>query len=228
MNNDLMTWLVILTLGAYVVGCVLFQKIGGIWTSPVLISPLLIIAVLWITHIDYATYQSATRSITFFLGPAQMALVIPLYKYRHLLQRYFRSIVAGVTLGSGAGIACAIWLAYLLGFAHTTIASLVPKSVTTPMAVSVSQLLGGLPELTALFAVLTGLTGILIGPALLQLAGVNSNMVKGLALGTAASLVGVSRAAQWGEKEGVMGSLGMTIAAALVAVVSPELYTFWF
>ena len=226
MNGDLMTWLMLLTVGAYAIGCVLFQKLGKIWFSPALVSPLVIIAVLSLTRIDYDTYLTANRSITFFLGPAQMALMIPLYTYRHLLKQYFRSIIGGVTLGSGAGIACAIGMAHPLGLAHPTIASLVPKSVTTPIAISVSQLLGGLPELTALFAVLTGITGILIGPPLLRLAGVRNNLYKGLALGTAASLVGVTRAAQWGEKEAVMGSLGMTVTAALVAVFSPELSVF--
>lgn len=225
-NGDLTTWLVLLTLGAYAIGCVLFQKLGKIWFSPAIISPLLIIAVLSLVEIDYDAYRSANRSITFFLGPAQMALMIPLYTNRHLLKRYFRSIIGGVMLGSGAGIACAVGLASLLGLAHPTIASLIPKSVTTPIAVSVSQLLGGLPELTAFFAVLTGITAILIGPPLLHLTGVRNNLYKGLALGTAASLVGVSRAAQWGEKAAVMGSLGMTVTAALVSVLSPELGAF--
>ncbi|MBO8162558.1 MAG: LrgB family protein [Brevibacillus sp.] len=222
MANDSMTWLILLTLGAYAAGYALFQKTSWPWASPVIISPLLIISVLWFTHTDYTMYRTATHPVTFMLGPAQIAMVIPLYKYRQFLQHYFRSICTGVAFGSAAGILLAIWLAYLFGFNHPTILSLVPKSVTTPMAISVSGLLGGLPELTAVFAVLTGLTGIVIGPPLLRLAGVSNNLVKGLALGTAASFVGVSRAAQWGEREGVMGSLGMVLSAVLVAITAPE------
>jgi putative effector of murein hydrolase len=218
-----MVWLLFLTLGAYVIGCWVNQKFGRVWSSPILISPLLIIAVLSATHTDYATYQTSTQLITFLLGPAQMAMVIPLYKHADVFLRHLRPILTGVSVGSCSGVASVIGIAYLFQLSHPTIVSLAPKSITTPMAVSVSHLLGGLPELTALFVTMTGLSGILIGPVILRWAGITNNLVKGLAMGTAASMVGAARAAQWGEPEGAMGILGMTLSAVFMAVLAPEL-----
>lgn len=221
--DNLMAWLIILTLGAYAIGYMFHQRLSYVWCSPIIITPLLIILVLWVTNTDYHTYQAATEPITFLLGPAQIAMVIPLYKHANVLMRYIRPILTGVSFGSSAGFLFVIGIAYLFHLNQPTIASLVPKSITTPMAVSVSHLMGGLPELTAFFVLLTGLTGILIGPMILRWAGVTNNLVKGLAMGTAAQMVGAARAAEWGELEGVMGILGMTISAVLVAVFAPEI-----
>jgi putative effector of murein hydrolase len=218
-----MSWFIILTMGAYATGVLLHRKVSSVWSSPILISPLLIIPVLLLTGTDYLTYQTATQPLTFLLGPAQIAMVIPLYKHAHVLLRHIRPVIAGVSLGSCSGFLFVVWVAYLFHVSQPTIVSLAPKSVTTPMAISVSHLLGGLPELTAFFVLLTGLTAILIGPLVLRVFGVKSTWVQGLAMGTAASMVGVTRASQWGELEGVMGVLGMTLSAVIMAVLAPEL-----
>jgi putative effector of murein hydrolase len=218
-----MVWLLILTLGAYAIGYLVHKKVSSVWSSPIFISPLLIIPVLLLTNTEYLAYQTATRPLTFLLGPAQIAMVIPLYKHVHVLLRHIRPILTGVSVGTCSGILFVIWAAYLFHLSEPTMVSLAPKSITTPMAISVSHLLGGLPELTAFFVILTGLTGILIGPMILRFAGIKNSLVKGLAMGTAASMVGVTCAAQWGELEGVMGILGMTLSAVFLAVFAPEL-----
>lgn len=221
--DNVAVWLIVMTLCAYAIGCLIHERIPFLWSNPVFISPLLIIPVLLLTHTEYQAYQTATHPITFLLGPAQIAMVIPLYRHARLLSNHIRSILAGVSVGSSAGILFVVGAAYVFHLSQATAASLAPKSITTPMAISVSHLTGGMPELTALFVTLTGLTGIMIGPVILRWTGVKNTMVKGLAMGTAASMIGAASAAQWGEAEGVMGVLGMTLSAVFIAAVAPEL-----
>jgi putative effector of murein hydrolase len=222
-----MMW-IILTLVIYVIGYRLHKKLPYTWSNPIFICPALLILILWMTHTNYPTYRSAAQPITFFLGPIQLAMVIPLYKYASVLKQHIFTILIGVFVGTCSGIFFVIGLSRLFHFSPSTIASLAPKSVTAPMAVSVSHILGGLPELTAIFTMMTALIGMLIGPTILEWMGIKNKMVKGLALGTAASMVGAARAAQWGELEGIMGILGMVLSALLMPVLAPDLLSILF
>ncbi|WCK56456.1 LrgB family protein [Aneurinibacillus sp. Ricciae_BoGa-3] len=211
---------IILTVSLYLAADRLYNKTSSGWINPLFICPAALIGILWLTHTNYATYHTATQPITFFLGPIQLAMVIPLYKYASVLKQNVFTILSGVAAGTCSGIFLVMVMSHLFHFSFSTLASLTPKSVTAPMAVSVSQLLGGLPELTAVFTVMTALIGMVIGPVILQGLGIKNTMVKGLALGTAASMVGAARAAQWGEQEGIMGTLGMVLSALIMPVAA--------
>lgn len=218
----------VLTFVAYILGIKLHKRFPAAWSSPILICPMILIAILSMSHTDYSVYQSGTQSITFFLGPIELAMMIHLYKYVSVLKRHLLQIFMGVLFGTGSGAMFVIWIAHLFQLAPSTIASLTPKSVTAPMAASVSDVLGGLPELTAVFAMLTALIGMFIGPPILKLLGIQNKVARGLALGTAASMVGAARAAEWGELEGAMGILGMVLSALMMAMLAPELFTVLF
>ncbi|WP_047152951.1 LrgB family protein [Aneurinibacillus tyrosinisolvens] len=219
---------IILTSVTYVVGCRVHKKLPYTWSSPVFFCPALLILILWLTHTNYPTYRSAAQPLTFFLGPLQLAMVIPIYRYASVLKQYIFTILTGVFIGTCSGILFVIGLSRLFHFSLSTIASLAPKSVTAPMAVSVSHTLGGLPELTAVFTMMTAVIGMLIGPIILRWMGIKNKMARGLALGTAASMVGAARAAQWGELEGTMGMLGMVLSALLMPILAPELLSILF
>jgi putative effector of murein hydrolase len=212
----LMCLWIVLTVAIYALAYKLYRKISASWLNPIFICPAVLMLILWLTHTNYPVYHAATQPITFFLGPIQLAMVIPLYKYAAVLKQNVFTILSAVAAGTCSGIFLVVVMSRLFHFSSSTLASLTPKSVTAPMAVSVSQLVGGLPELTAVFTVMTALIGMVLGPLILQGLGIKNTMVKGLALGTAASMVGAARAAQWGEKEGIMGTLGMVLSALIM------------
>lgn len=217
-----------LTFAAYLLGSILHKRFPSAWSNPVLICPIIVIVILSMSHTDYSEYQSGTQYITFFLGPIELAMMIHLYKYVSVLKKHFLQIFMGVLFGTCLGAMFVIWMAHLFQLNPSTIASLTPKSVTAPMAASVSDVLGGLPELTAVFAMLTALIGMFLGPPIFKLLRIHNKVARGLALGTAASMVGAARAAEWGELEGAMGILGMVLSALFMAMLAPELFNVLF
>ncbi|MDF2960451.1 MAG: LrgB family protein, partial [Paenibacillus sp.] len=173
MIHNPFTWLVptLLTYGGLYA---LHIKKGCLWLNPVFTCPILIILLLSFTSTDYSTYQAGTEPVSFFLGPLQIAMVIPLYKYRGTLLRHFRFIVIGVFLGSCSGILFTLGASKLFHLGPQILLSLTPKSATVPMAISISQMLGGIPELTAVFTVITGLIGLFTGPFLFHWFGITN------------------------------------------------------
>lgn len=217
---------IFITISVYLLGSQLHKKYPYTWCGPIFICPALVVILLFLTHTNYPSYQWATQPITFFLGPVQLAMVIPLYKHASILKKNLLTILSGVLIGTCSGILFVVLASLTFHFSREMLASLAPKSVTAPMAVSVSHTLGGLPELTAIFTLMTALIGMLIGPPIFKWLGIKNQMVKGLALGTAASMVGAAKAAQWGELAGVMGILGMVLSALLMPILAPEILTF--
>ncbi|MEW9667938.1 LrgB family protein [Ammoniphilus sp. 3BR4] len=217
----------VLTIVLYVLVARLYKKYPFIWLNPLYICPLLLIFILGITHTNYVDYRSGTEAISFFLGPVELVMMISLYRNFAVLKRHFTMIITGVLFGTSAGVFFVTWIADTLDLGQLTILSLAPKSTTAPMAVSVSSSLGGLPELTAIFAMITALTGLLIGPALIRWLGISNKIVKGLVMGTAASMVGAAKAAQWGELEGAMGVLGMALSALFMPLLAGCLLLFY-
>lgn len=218
-------WLIV-TFIIYSCVILLKKRFPKLWLNPVLICPMALILLLWLTHTDYLVYHSATQPITFFLGPVEIALVIPLYKYLSVLKRHFLQVITGVLFGTVAGVLIVIWVANFFNLSPSTVVSLAPKSTTAPMAMSVSQFIGGYPELTAIFAMMTAMIGMVIGPPLISWFGIRNQIVKGLAMGTAASMVGAVKAAQWGELEGAMGVLGMTLVAIFMPIITGLLFVY--
>ncbi|WP_409347350.1 LrgB family protein [Paenibacillus sp. MBLB4367] len=188
--------------------------------SPLIITPALLVAVLLWTRTSYESYASGAHFLSDMLQPATIAFAVPLIKHSALLRKHAGEIVAGVLAGSAAAIVSGVWLADLLHLETPLAYSLVPRSVTTPIAMDVSQTIGGIPAMTAVFVMMTGLLGAMIGPLVIRLCHIRSDVAKGVLLGTSAHGAGTSKAFEIGSVSGAISSVSMIVAAvaALIAV----------
>jgi predicted murein hydrolase (TIGR00659 family) len=196
--------------------------------NPVLISIVLIAGFLMLTGIEYRTYFNGAQFVHFLLGPATVALAIPLYRQMRLLLRSATAVLVGLSAGAVTAAASAMGLAWLLGASERTIRSLAPKSATSPIAMAVSEGIGGLPSLTAVLAILTGITGSIIAVWVLDAVRVKNEAARGLAMGTAAHGIGTARAIQLGEVTGAFSGLAMGLTALATTLVVPLLVRLFF
>ncbi len=189
--------------------------------NPLLVAMLFVVGILLIFDIDYETYNLGGQMITFFLGPATVVLAVPLYKQRELLKGNLAPILVGILVGSVAGILFVVLAGRLLGLDRLLVASLVPRSTTTPIAMEISILLEGNPSLTAIFVSITGISGYMFGEKILTLFGVRNPIAKGISIGTASHAVGTAKAMEIGEVEGAMSSLAIGVAGIVTVLVVP-------
>ncbi|MGI6037364.1 MAG: LrgB family protein [Limnochordia bacterium] len=210
-----------LTIIAFYVGMLVFKIIRCSLANPLLIATVLIITCLMLGDIDYADYNQGGQIISFFLGPATVALAVPLYKNRRHLQGRIGSVVGIVGLGAPLAMLISGGIARLLGATPEVVQSLSPKSVTTPIAMEIAAINGGIPELTGVFVVASGLLGAIAGPEILRLFGINSPLAQGMAIGVATHGLGTARALQEGELTGGISGLAMGLAGLLTALVAP-------
>ncbi len=190
---------------------------------PALTTTFVLIVILLCFHIPYQTYMIGGQWINHLLGPAVVALALPLYKQRKILLKHLYPVVGGVLVGSIMGITSGILLAQSLGFAEELIFSLVPKSVTTPVAMQIASELGGVPSLAAVFVMIAGFTGVVLGPATLKWLRVNRSLGRGIAFGSASHAIGTSKAFEYGEQTVSMSSVAMTLSAITGSIFGPLL-----
>jgi len=191
--------------------------------NPVVMTIGLLIGLLSLTGTPYAVYFDGAQFVHFLLGPATVALAVPLYRLRTELRALAVPILAALLVGAVVAAVSAVGLAAWLGADRTVLLSLAPKSVTTPVAMGISEKLGGIPALTAALVVLTGLVGAVFGVGLLRRLGIRDAAVTGIALGTAAHGIGTARAFQLGPREGAMAGLAMALSAIVSALLLPVL-----
>lgn len=189
--------------------------------SPVVVSAALVIGVLLATRTPHAAYAEAVRPIHLMLGPATVALAVPVYRQAAKLRGVVLAAGAAIVCGSLAAAVSAMLLAQSLGAASTTVRSLAPKSVTTPIAMAVSASIGGNPSATSVFVIVTGIVGALVVPGIFRLLGVSDPRARGLATGIAAHGIGTARAFTLGEVEGAFATLGMGLGGSFVPIVLP-------
>ena len=203
-----------LTLSFYVLGQVIFKAAKfNPFLSPIIISVVCLISFLVATGVPYETYFSGANFIHFLLGPATVALAVPIYEQRSKLARLWLPLLTGLLAGCTAAMVSVILIGGALGISSETLMSLVPKSVTTPIAMGISESLGGLPDLTAALVVLTGMTGSIIGRPLFKLLRIKSEPVCGCALGLSAHGMGTGAAFQISNRAGAFGGLAMGACA---------------
>lgn len=208
-----------LSIACYALGVWLQQKTGSPLCNPLLIASILVGIVLVGTDTAYQTYQNAGEMISFFLTPATVALALPIFRKLDVLRANLFPILAGAFVGSTVSIVSVIGFSRLFGLSDVTMRSLVPKSVTTPIAVALSDMLGGLSAVTAITVVFTGIVGAVLLPGFLKALGVKDPVQMGLSIGTASHAVGTSRAIQLGETEGAMSGLAIGVAGLLTALI---------
>lgn len=192
---------------------------------PVVMTVGLLIALLFLTGMPYKDYFDGAQFVHFLLGPATVALAIPLYRQIGKLKRLWLPILTALVVGVSIGGFSAVLIAWLLGAAPQTLMSLVPKSVTTPVAMGIAERIGGLPSLTAVLVVTTGIIGAVLGTRLFDWMGIRDDSVRGVALGVAAHGIGTARAFQVSAEMGAFAGLAMAISAFVAAVTLPWLMT---
>jgi predicted murein hydrolase (TIGR00659 family) len=191
--------------------------------NPVAIAVAFLVALLVVTGTPYRTYFEGAQFVHFLLGPATVALAIPLYDQRAKLRRLWLPLMLGLAAGAVTAIVSAVVIAWLLGASRETLLSLAPKSVTTPIAMGIAEKIGGLPSLTAVFVILTGMTGAIIARPLMTALGITAHPTRGFAVGVAAHGIGTARAFQVSEEMGAFAGLAMGLTALLTAFIAPLL-----
>ena len=189
--------------------------------NPAIVSIAAVMIILLATHTPYAQYERGGRFIAFWLGPAVVALGVPLALQLQRVRRNFPAISLALLAGAVTGIALAVGVAQLLGAPPVIVRSLAPRSATTPIAIAVTTRLGGLPALSAVVSIVSGALGGFAGVGLLRLTGVRSRLATGLALGAAAHGLGTARAADEGDVEGGASGLAMGVMGILTALLAP-------
>jgi predicted murein hydrolase (TIGR00659 family) len=208
------------TLAVYIASRFLHRRFGAWWSSPLLVTWTICLVLLIGSNTSYADYLSGTQWLIFLLGPATVAFAVPIYESRALIQRHGPVLLAGVVVGSSLSVFCSWLLASLMHFPPELRASLLPRSITTPLAMMASKDLGGIPELTAVFTAITGLFGAAVAAPLLDWLRVESGFAKSALLAMGAHGAGVSRAYQIGHEEGSIASVVMVLAGLLNVIVA--------
>ncbi|MEN0105702.1 MAG: LrgB family protein [Pseudomonas sp.] len=209
------------TLGAYQLALAAYEKTRWFFLQPVLVSMLAVIGVLLACGLSYDEYKDSAKALTIFLGPATVALAVPLFlnlkRIRQLFWPTLLTLLIGGVVATGMGVLLAWWF----GADHMMLMSMAPKSVTSPIAMLVADQIGGIAALAAVFVLITGVIGAILGPELLRRIGVRHPAAQGLAMGMTAHAVGTSRALQEGEECGAFAALAMSLMGVGTAVALP-------
>lgn len=212
---------IVATIATYLAAEQLYRRTRVALLNPVLVSIAVVAAVLVAWRIPYARYDAGARVLGWLLAPAVVALGVPLHRQLPELRRRFRAIATALVCGSFAGVIAASGVAALLGAPATVVRSLAPRSVTTPIAIQLSERAGGVPALSAIVVILSGVVGAAIGIPLLRALGVRGRTATGLALGAAAHGVGTARAAEEGDREAAAAGLAIGLMGVLTALWVP-------
>lgn len=208
------------------IGLLLQKKTKISLLNPLLVSITGIIIVLTVFNIDLEQYNKGGRLISFFLGPATVILAVPLYKQLALLKKYYLSILVGITIGSVTSIASVIFLGRIFGLSEVIILSFIPKSVTTPIGIEISEHLGGIPDLTVGMIVMTGIIGAVLGPTICKAFKIKNEVAVGAAIGTASHALGTTKAIELGETEGALSSLAIGVAGLITVILATMITLF--
>ena len=210
-----------LVVGTYIAATILYKKTHLSILHPLLTSIFVIIVILEFLDIEYASFQQGSHLIHFMLGPSVVALGYVLFEQMKYLKGNVVSILTSVFVGAIVGIISVIVIGKLMDADQSLIATLQPKSVTTPIAMGISEKNGGIPSLTAVIVVAVGIIGSIVGPAVMKVLGIESRIAKGLALGASSHGVGTAAAIQLGAVEGALSGLAIGLMGIMTAILVP-------
>lgn len=217
---------ILISLLAFEFGVFISKKFKWSIFNPLLIANVLVIGFLLITGISLESYNLGGNYISFFLSPATAVLAVPLYKQLPNLKKNIIPIITGITAGCLASVTFIIIFAKLIHLNQTLWISLVPKSITTPMGIELSKEIGGIPAITVIAIVVTGITGAIVAPIVCKLFHIKDSIAQGLAIGTASHALGTARAMEMGEIQGAMSSLAIGVAGIITAILAPLILRF--
>ena len=212
---------VIISLVAFEIGKIVFKKTKMALFNPLLIGTIIVILFLNFFKIPVNNYMQGGNFIVFFLAPATVVLAIPLFRQIDLLKKNFVPIMGGGIVGSIVAIVSVVVLGKLMGIDQQLLLSFMPKSITTPIGIELSTLLGGIRSITVFAIVITGITGNVSAPYILSIFRIKHPVAKGIGIGISSHAVGTSRAIEMGEVEGAMSALSIVIAGILTIVIAP-------
>ena len=213
--NNSMFFGVLVSILAYEVGVLLKKKLKFALLNPLLISIVIIILILVGFHIDYDTYNTGAKYLSWLLTPSTVCLAIPLYEQISLLKKNFAAVAAGIVAGVLSSLLTIFIMAKLFGLGHTEYVTLLPKSITTAIGMGVSEELGGYVTITVAVIVITGVLGNIFAELICKIFRINEPIAKGIAIGSASHAIGTAKAMEMGEIEGAMSSLSIAVAGIL-------------
>ena len=231
MNNFASLWsylsatpllLLTATIGAYLIADNLAGRLGNPpWANPVLLSVLLLSPVLVFTNTRYSTYFEGAQFIHFLLGPATVALALPLWDNRSTIQKSVIPILCALVAGSAVAAGSAIALAQFFDLPMSVLLSLAPKSTTAPVALGISEAVGGIPTLTAVLVILTGIIGAITVTPLMNILSITDWQARGFAVGVAAHGIGTARAFKVNPIAGAYAGIAMALNALFTSLIVP-------
>lgn len=222
MNNFFISLLCLLaTLLVYFLNKRLYRRWHRLLLMPLVMTPMVLVALLLLTHISWQNYIDENRWLLWLLGPATLAFAVPVYENMAIIRRHWLSLSAGVLTATLVAVCSSVWLARLLTLPEAIQRSLAVRSVTTPFALAAAKQLGGQPDLVALFVVITGVFGMAVGDLLFIRLAVKQGLAKGAGFGAASHGAGTARAYEIGQEEGVVASLVMMLSGVVTVVIAP-------
>ncbi|MBS1218896.1 MAG: hypothetical protein H6R21_2029 [Proteobacteria bacterium] len=217
-----------LTLVAYQAAYWIYQRAGfNPLLNPVLLAIVMLVSALTLTDTAYAVYFDGAKFVHFLLGPATVALAVPLYLQFDRLKKLALPLACALLAGSVTAIVSAVGIAWLLGAADGTLLSVAPKSVTAPIAMGIAEKIGGIPSLTAVMVIMTGVSGAMMAKYVLDMLRITDHGVRGFAVGIAAHGIGTARAFQVSEQAGAFAGLGMGLNGLATAILMPLMLALW-
>ena len=219
LNSEI--FILTLVVGVYLAAVWLFHKTGLNLLHPLLVSIPVLAVIIHVLGISFESFEKGSRIISFMLGPTVVVLGYLLYEQLARLKENALSILTSVFVGCVTGIVSVIFIARYFGADQVLIASLEPKSVTTPIAMSIAERSGGIPSIAAVVVIVVGIFGGIVGPFILERLGIKSRIARGLALGSAAHGLGTARAMELGTIEGAISGLAIGVMGIMTAILVP-------
>ncbi len=208
----------VISLLCYGLGAVLHNKTKIAVLNPLLIAIIAVIILLVIGDIDYDTYNSGAKYISYLLTPATVCLAVPLYEQTELLKKNLKAVAAGIISGVLTSLLCITVMAVIFGLSHEEFVTFLPKSITTAIGMGVSDELGGFVNLTVVVIIITGILGNVIGKFVCRIFKITEPIAVGIAYGSSAHAIGTAKAMEIGEVEGAMSSLSIVVSGVLTVI----------
>ncbi|MCF2624908.1 LrgB family protein [Fusobacterium perfoetens] len=211
----------ILTISAFHIGLFVFKKTKFPIFNPLLIGIVIAMGVMSFFNIPLDYFRRGGDYMTFLLAPATISLALPLYKQLDKLKQNFLPIIIGSLVGAATAIVSTILLGKLLGIDKLLLVSFMPKSITTPIGIELSKLLGGVPAITIFAIIVTGIVGNVLAPAVCKCFKIKHPVAKGIGIGISSHAVGTSKALEMGEVEGAMSALSIVVSGIITFLIAP-------
>ena len=212
---------IMISILAFEIGLLINRRTRIAIFNPLLISIILIIAFLQVFNVSLDSFNKGGDIISFFLAPATVILAVPLFKQFELLKTNLIPIIVGITIGCITALTSIYLFSRLFGLDAALTASLIPKSVTTPIGIEVSKQIGGVPSITVAAIIITGIIGAVIGPMICRIFGIKDKVAIGISIGTSSHALGTTKAIELGETEGAMSGLAIGVAGLITVFLAP-------